>query len=120
MEKLGRLTPENIFKTIESLTFLQTQLNGIPEELKGKILEIAQKQAETLILTLLRLLLMFKDGKSGLGVTDAADDALLSSHKAINKLIREKMEAYLDERKRDADIGFYGQLRDIYDKVGTD
>lgn len=120
MGKLGKLTPENIEKSIESLTFLQAQLNEIPAEIKVKLMEIAQEQAETLILTLLRLLLVTKDSKSGFDVIGDADKSLFSSHRIMNRLIREKVEIYLDELKRGADIELHHKLSAIYNKVGTD
>lgn len=120
MGKLGKLTPENIKKSIKSLTFLQAQLNNVSADEKIKLEEMAQEQTETLILTLLRLLMVKEDSKSGFDVIGEEDKTFSSSHRLMNRLIKEKIEAYLDELKRGADIDLHEKLSAIYDKVGTD
>lgn len=120
MGKLGKLTPGNIAKSIESLTFLKAQLNNIPQEMKGKILLLAEKQAESLIFTLLKMLIVMKDDKSGFDEMDEADDAFISSLKAYGRLKYEKMLAYIQKKKGDIDINVIKHFRDESDKVGAD
>lgn len=111
MGKLGKLTVENIQKSIDSVTFLIDQINGVPEDLKMEEMEMVKQKAISLLVSLNKLALILKREVSTYSPLNKEEQALLSSLKTMNQLELEKEIARIEKEEKDVDIESFYRLR---------
>ena len=109
---LGKLSKENIEKTIDSVSYFLAQVDKWPDEFKSEMIKLAKHQAVSLLISLNKLKLLFKNENANTINLSNTEQILLSSLKAQNKLTLEKEMARLEKEGKDVDLQFFMGLRD--------